>query len=74
MPNRQPGDHPLMAGAAASLVGTLPKFALAATSANDTRLVVVLLRGGLDGLHALPRPNDSDYLRLRGAQDDSGHA
>lgn len=57
----------LMAGAAASLVGTLPKFALAATSANDTRLVVVLLRGGLDGLHALPRPNDSDYLRLRGA-------
>ncbi len=57
----------LMAGAAASLVGTLPKFALAATSTNDTRLVVVLLRGGLDGLHALPRPNDSDYLRLRGA-------
>ncbi|PNS09533.1 hypothetical protein Lysil_1162 [Lysobacter silvestris] len=57
----------LMAGAAASLVTSLPKFALAATSPNDTRLVVVLLRGGLDGLHALPRPNDSDYLRLRGA-------
>lgn len=57
----------LMAGAAASLVGSLPKFALAATSLRDTRLVVVLLRGGLDGLHALPRPNDSDYLRLRGA-------
>lgn len=57
----------LMAGAAASLVGGLPRFALAATSANDTRLVVVLLRGGLDGLHALPRPNDPDYLRLRGA-------
>ena len=29
----------LMAGAAASLVGSMPKFALAATSANDTRMV-----------------------------------
>ncbi|MDR6671907.1 DUF1501 domain-containing protein [Xanthomonas sp. 1678] len=33
----------------------------------DTRLLVVLLRGALDGLHALVPQGDADYARLRGA-------
>ena len=34
---------------------------------SDTRLLVVLLRGGLDGLHALSPVADPAYVRLRGA-------
>jgi uncharacterized protein (DUF1501 family) len=34
---------------------------------SDTRLLVVLLRGALDGLHALVPQGDADYARLRGA-------
>lgn len=36
-------------------------------SGDDTRLLVVLLRGGLDGLHALPPTAEPAYARLRGA-------
>lgn len=32
---------------------------------TDRRLVVVILRGGLDGLHAAPPHGDADYWRLR---------
>ena len=39
----------------------------ALASGSDTRLLVVLLRGGLDGLHALPPVADPAYARLRGA-------
>jgi uncharacterized protein (DUF1501 family) len=39
----------------------------ALASGGDTRLLVVLLRGGLDGLHALPPQSDAAYARLRGA-------
>ncbi len=42
------------------------RFALANTS-SDHRLVVVLLRGALDGLSAVPPYGDPDYARLRGA-------
>lgn len=38
-----------------------------ATPGPDTRLLVVLLRGALDGLHALVPQGDADYARLRGA-------
>lgn len=54
------------AGATATLT-LLPRFALAATAASDTRLMVLLLRGGLDGLHALQPYADPAYARLRGA-------
>jgi uncharacterized protein (DUF1501 family) len=43
-----------------------PSIGLAAQSANDTRLLVVLLRGGLDGLHTLIPTNDPNYRSLRG--------
>jgi len=37
-----------------------------AASNGQTRLVVVLLRGAMDGLHLLPPQGDADYLRARG--------
>ncbi len=37
-----------------------------AASGGHTRLVVVLLRGAMDGLHLLPPQGDADYLRARG--------
>ncbi len=37
-----------------------------AASGGQTRLVVVLLRGAMDGLHLLPPRDDADYLRARG--------
>ena len=37
-----------------------------AASGGQTRLVVVLLRGVMDGLHLLPPRDDADYLRARG--------
>ncbi len=53
-------------GTAALALSVLPRFALAATGVSDTRLLVLLLRGGLDGLHALPAVGDSAYAALRG--------
>lgn len=53
------------AGIAASLA-CLPQFALAAGSLKDPRLLVILLRGGLDGLHAVQAPGDPAYKGLRG--------
>jgi len=46
---------------------TLWPAANALAGGGDTRLLVVLLRGGLDGLHALPPQSDAAYARLRGA-------
>ena len=53
------------AGASAAL-SLWPRLTLAATG-TDTRLLVVLLRGAMDGLHLLPPQGDADYARLRGA-------
>ncbi|MEP6907422.1 MAG: DUF1501 domain-containing protein [Pseudoxanthomonas sp.] len=52
---------------AASAMTTLtlwPRLGMAAT--NDTRMLVVLLRGGMDGLHVLVPRDDPAYVRLRG--------
>ena len=46
---------------------TLWPGAPALASGSDARLLVVLLRGGLDGLHALSPVADPAYARLRGA-------
>lgn len=53
-------------GSAAAALTLLPKFALAASSASDTRFVLVLLRGGLDGLHAVQPIGDPAFAALRG--------
>ena len=50
------------AGMAAALAGPGAAFA---APLPQSRLVMILLRGGLDGLHALPPYADDDYHRLR---------
>lgn len=56
----------ILRGGAASLAlwGLLPKTASA--SGRDPRLLVVVLRGGLDGLALVPPLADPDYAQLRG--------
>ena len=46
--------------------GFLPKFARAA-DARDPRLIVIILRGALDGLSAVAPLADPNYARLHGA-------
>ena len=54
-------------GAAALTVGNMaPRIALA-TAPTDKRLVVVVLRGAMDGLSAVPPFGDPSYLGLRGS-------
>jgi uncharacterized protein (DUF1501 family) len=43
----------------------MPKMAYAAPGARDARLLVVILRGALDGLSAVPPLGDPDYASLR---------
>lgn len=50
---------------AAALAALASARAAFATAPTDRRFVLVLLRGGLDGLHALPPHGDRDYRRLR---------
>ena len=56
----------LSLGASATTLSLLPRFALAASSASDTRFLLVLLRGGMDGLHALQPVGDPGFASLRG--------
>lgn len=50
---------------ATSLLTLWPRFD-AFAAATDTRLLVVLLRGAMDGLHAMPPIGDPAYATLRG--------
>src|SRR5262245_54517156 len=54
-------------GGAASLAlwGLMPKTAVAGT--RDPRLLIMVLRGGLDGMTAVAPVGDPDYARLRAA-------
>lgn len=63
------GRRDILRGALA--LGTLPcwaRLAVASPSAEASgrRLVVVLLRGGLDGLSAVPVPGDAAFADARG--------
>ena len=53
-------------GGIAALAG-LPGLSLGAPSANERRLVFVFLRGGMDGLSAVPAYGDPQYAARRGA-------
>jgi len=68
-PRFDPSRRRLLAGlgaaGASAALSLWPRLNLAATGA-DTRLLVVLLRGAMDGLHLLPPQGDADYARLRG--------
>ena len=44
----------------------MPKLASASTSSRDPRLLTIILRGGLDGLSAVPPVGDPGYVALRG--------
>jgi uncharacterized protein (DUF1501 family) len=67
MTNRRDVLCVLGAGAASAAALTLwPGTSPAATGA-DTRLLVLMLRGGLDGVHAVPPWGDPAYIRLRGS-------
>ena len=55
----------LGSGAALGLA-TLPGVSFAASGSGDARLVVVILRGALDGLSAVPPFADADYAAARG--------
>ena len=58
--------HFLAAGTAATTLSLWPRLARAA-DAQDTRLLVVLLRGGLDGMHAVIPVGDPHLASVRGA-------
>jgi uncharacterized protein (DUF1501 family) len=61
-----PSRRALLAGGGALFASaTIPKFARAA-DARDPRLVVVILRGALDGLSAVAPIGDPDYAALHG--------
>ncbi len=45
---------------------SIPQFASAAEPARDPRLVVVILRGALDGLSRRRADRDPDYASLHG--------
>lgn len=62
----------LLLGAGATAMALLPKFAVAAASQSDTRFLLVFLRGGLDGLHALQPVGDPAFAGLRGSFLDAG--
>src|SRR5262245_62480737 len=51
---------------AAMLAAGMPRVLLA-KAATDNRFVVVILRGAMDGLAAVPPYADPDYRELRGA-------
>lgn len=63
----------LGACAAGAAYAMLPKTALASLSGSaDPRLLVIVLRGALDGLAAVPPVGDADYARLRAGFDLQG--
>jgi uncharacterized protein (DUF1501 family) len=51
---------------ASALTMAAPRFSFAATP-GDRRFIVVILRGALDGLAAVPPHGDPDYARARGS-------
>jgi uncharacterized protein (DUF1501 family) len=67
MPAGDPSRRRFLAALGGSALLTVwPGVSPAATGGAQTRLIVVLLRGAMDGLHLLPPRDDADYLRLRG--------
>jgi uncharacterized protein (DUF1501 family) len=56
----------LLAASAGAAALSFPLFAFGQAQATDKRLLVIILRGGLDGLAALPPIGDPSYAGLRG--------
>lgn len=58
--------HTLAILGSATLAGSLPSGIAFAAPPTDRRLVVIILRGGLDGLSAVPPYGDPAYISQRG--------
>lgn len=56
----------LLAGATGAAALSFPVFAFGQAAATDKRLLVVILRGGMDGLGAMPAVGDPTYAGVRG--------
>ncbi len=56
----------LIAGATGAAALSFPRLAFGQAQATAKRLLVVILRGGLDGLSALPPIGDPSYASVRG--------
>ncbi len=56
----------LLAGVAGAAALSFPAFAFGQAHATDKRLLVVILRGAMDGLAAAPPVGDPNYASLRG--------
>ncbi|WP_244434733.1 DUF1501 domain-containing protein [Afipia sp. P52-10] len=57
----------LIGGASFAAWAYMPRFAQADTTGRDPRLIVVILRGALDGLATVAPLGDPEYARLHGA-------
>lgn len=66
IPGRGPTRRAFVAAGAAFAAFGAGTIAARAAGRRDPRLVVVVLRGGLDGLAAVGPVGDPDYLRLHG--------
>lgn len=62
----------LLAGCAATLVSVVPGARAATGESGGRKLIVVILRGAMDGLAALPKVDDPDIRSHRAALVDSG--
>jgi uncharacterized protein (DUF1501 family) len=58
--------HLLLGAAGTSAVLSFPALAFGAGEATDKRFMIVILRGAMDGLAAVPPIGDPDYAGLRG--------
>jgi uncharacterized protein (DUF1501 family) len=56
----------LLTASAGAVALSFPVFAFGQAQATDKRLLVVILRGGMDGLSAVPAIGDPTYAGLRG--------
>lgn len=56
----------LKSAALASLAISMPRLALATSTRPDNRFVFVILRGGMDGMAAIPAFGDPAYRAVRG--------
>ncbi len=57
----------LLAGGTGAVALSFPMFAFGQAQATDQRLLVIILRGAMDGLAAVPPLGDPNYEGLRGA-------
>lgn len=64
----------LNAALGATALGPFASLSFAGTPGSDRRFVFVILRGGLDGLSAVPATGDPDFAAARGALGQFGSA